>query len=63
MGNFVPKEISNERREICAGCDSNHKGWCIECGCNIDWKTICPAEHCPEDKWKAYDADRDKQVS
>ena len=60
---IVPKEIAEERWEICKGCphlkydetnpDTNKKdGRCTECGCFMNVKVHYAAAECPIGKWK-----------
>ena len=60
---IVPKEIAEERWEICKGCpylkydetnpDTNKKdGRCTECGCFMNVKVHYATAECPIGKWK-----------
>ena len=60
---IVPKEIAEERWEICKGCeyllydetnpDTNKKdGRCTECGCFMNIKVHYATAECPIGKWK-----------
>ena len=49
------KEIETEairRVEICADCQSNDRGVCLQCKCFIPAKARSMKENCPIDKWQ-----------
>jgi hypothetical protein len=54
----VSKDVSNERINICLGCDRLFKptNQCKECGCVMTWKTQLPHASCPLGKWGSVDA-------
>lgn len=49
----APRELVDERWEICKGCPSNVYGSCSECGCPLAYKMAVKSETCPLDppKW------------
>lgn len=57
------KEVSDQRMEICEGCEYNSKfhktmrpdKHCVECGCTLSAKTKCLSCQCPlpSPKWEA----------
>jgi hypothetical protein len=51
--NHTTEEISNERFEICLGCDRfiHATKQCKECGCFMNLKTRLREATCPLDKW------------
>ncbi len=66
---FAAKQIVDERRAICKGCQFFNKGWCGKafipethkikkktyhtCGCNIYLKTQFSNQYCPNQFWKS----------
>lgn len=55
---FVPKEIYEQRLEICRGCEWFKNGRCLmkSCGCFINVKARLATSSCPDDppKWTEY---------
>ena len=47
------KNVAYARAEVCAPCDQNSKGWCLDCGCPIIAKARSLSEYC--DKWDEVD--------
>lgn len=54
---FVPEYISEERLNICAGCEHLYKPTktCKKCGCFMEAKTKLFRAKCPIDKWGIYE--------
>lgn len=48
---FVTKEIVDQRRSICDGCEFKSSLRCKLCGCFIAAKTKLATEKCPKEKW------------
>lgn len=47
----VNNALSAERMNLCRICKHQKRGWCNECGCNLDAKTRVKEEICPIGKW------------
>jgi len=51
------KELIHTRYKICIDCDSFHKNQCLQCGCNVNNKSIFmnklawADQKCPLNKW------------
>lgn len=45
------KDETTKRRDICAKCEHNRNGWCLDCGCNIAAKTAIPDQFCLIGGW------------
>lgn len=68
------EQTAKDRIAICEGCEfyspnSPNKVigirpdvHCINCGCNLHWKTRCLSCACPMDKWKAYITESEEKV-
>lgn len=57
---FVPETISEERYNICKGCDKFIK-WtrqCKSCGCILPAKVKLSFSSCPEGKWNKWEEDK-----
>ena len=50
---YVPKEVKEERRAICAACPHWQKrlNRCSKCGCQMGVKTSLASSECPIGKW------------
>ena len=42
---------SQERYNICQGCERNFMGACRECGCIVALKVLWKSQSCPIGKW------------
>ena len=55
---ILSKDVQKERLKICKSCpkydELNHM--CMECGCNLAFKTKFALEYCPLMKWEESDA-------
>lgn len=60
-GNFVPKEVKEERLKQCnAPCEYLIMGTnCKLCGCFVDWAAGMPGKSCPDNppRWGKYNKD------
>lgn len=67
--------VAASRIEICKGCEfyspnAIKKGYqtirpddhCLDCGCNLQFKTRCLACHCPVEKWAAILTEKEEEV-
>ena len=65
--NLTPREILEERENICHSCDQwdsqaiNGTGRCKKCGCSTWAKLRMATERCPLGKWEAVSAEDSKQ--
>jgi hypothetical protein len=51
---FVPTDVQNERKRICATCEYRKEAlidYCSMCGCAIQAKTKLRLTKCPVGKW------------
>lgn len=56
------EKIADERIAICRNCEfdskvAGRKGYerCLNCKCNLNWKTHSLSAECPISKWKAIE--------
>lgn len=54
-GIHVPLAVIEKRFDICKGCDANHDGTCMECGCLINNKAWILDDACPRGLWERVD--------
>jgi hypothetical protein len=47
----APERITQERRQVCEGCEEWDHGRCRNCGCYTWAKTRLTKEACPLGKW------------
>ncbi len=59
---LVPKEIEQQRLDICKGCEyfiksqgSSQRDRCSKCGCFVTQKTMFAKAECPVQKWNKYE--------
>lgn len=49
---MASSEVRQERRALCSICENKNKyGFCIKCGCNVNWKTSLAKSKCPIGIW------------
>lgn len=51
---YVSKEISSARLDICKNCEFLKLKICMKCGCFMPAKTTLAKAECPEGKWSAH---------
>jgi hypothetical protein len=54
---FIPEHVSEERLNICLGCEHLYKPTktCKKCGCFMEAKTKLFRSKCPIGKWGIYE--------
>lgn len=65
-------QTSKERLEVCNGCEyfspnANYTGprpdvHCMNCGCNLEFKSKCLSCSCPQGKWEALITEAEEQA-
>lgn len=50
---MIDMEEAEVRQQICDPCPFNKQGFCQECGCFVDAKTLIAIERCPKGKWNS----------
>ena len=59
------REKAEQRLIICRQCDKYNVLFvqCMECGCFLKVKTLCPGAECPLGKWSSYKEEEDGRGS